>query len=96
MADSNKRAPRRVDVDETQPKYRRLPRIEARLWPEQRDDLTELARDLQDARTSKGERITANTLVRVGVDLLLAHQDALVGNTEEELRQSVLPESGTE
>jgi hypothetical protein len=59
-----------------------------------RDDqysgLTALARDLMDARTRKAERITENTLIRVGIDLLLAHPELLAGDTEEELRDNAL------
>ncbi len=93
MAGTNR--PRRGrSANETQPKYPRLLRFEVALRPEQRDQLAELARELQAARTSKEERITANTVVRVAVDYLLAHQEDLAGNTEDELRQSILPESG--
>lgn len=64
-------------------------------WVPMRDDqyggLTALARDLMDARTRKGGgRITENTLIRVGIDLLLAHPELLVGDTEEELRANAL------
>lgn len=53
-------------------------------------ELDVLAREVQAARTHKGERITANTLIRVGVDVLLAHRGQLVGDTEEELRTAFL------
>src|SRR3546814_6262536 len=43
-------------------------------------------------RRVKDERITENTLIRVAIDLLLAHQDQLQGATEEELRESVTSE----
>lgn len=63
-------------------------------WVPMRDDqysgLTALARDLMDARTRKAERITENTLIRVGIDLLLAHSELLVGDTEEDLRANAL------
>ncbi|QUC63821.1 hypothetical protein IOD14_44055 (plasmid) [Streptomyces sp. A2-16] len=63
-------------------------------WVPMRDDqysgLTALARDLMDARSRKTERITENTLIRVGIDLLLAHAELLVGDTEEELRANAL------
>jgi hypothetical protein len=56
-----------------------------------RDDqysgLSALARELMDARTQKTERITENTLIRVGIDLLLAHPELVAGDTEEELRE---------
>ncbi|MCQ8194675.1 chromosome segregation ATPase [Streptomyces rugosispiralis] len=63
-------------------------------WVPMRDDqysgLTALARDLMDARTRKIERITENTLIRVGIDLLLAHPELLAGDTEEDLRAHAL------
>ncbi len=37
-------------------------------------------------RTVKGERITENTLIRVAIDLLLAHQQHLAGGSETEIR----------
>lgn len=65
-------------------------RKEARLRPDQAEQLTHLARALQRARPKMpGERITDNTLIRVAVDLLLQRQDRLVGHTEDELRASV-------
>lgn len=63
-------------------------------WVPMRDDqyagLTALARELMDARSRKTERITENTLIRIGVDLLLAHPELLGGDTEEELRNNAL------
>jgi hypothetical protein len=63
-------------------------------WVPMRDDqysgLTALARELMDARSRKIERITENTLIRVGIDLLLAHPELLNGDTEEELRNNAL------
>jgi hypothetical protein len=60
--------------------------------------LTELTRALNDrrrrGRSTVGERITDNTLVRVAIDLLLTRADDLAGVTEEELRASLgLPPS---
>ncbi len=43
-------------------------------------------------RPVKAERITENTLIRVAIDLLLAHADELRGSTEDELRESVTSE----
>jgi hypothetical protein len=65
------------------PKYVQLRR-------DQQNELDALARDLQAARTRKVERITANTIIRVAVDTLLARRGVLVGDTEEELRVSLL------
>ncbi|MFI5987102.1 chromosome segregation ATPase [Streptomyces sp. NPDC051555] len=63
-------------------------------WVPMRDDqyseLTSLARELMKARTRKSERITENTLIRVGIDLLVAHPELLAGDTEEELRVNAL------
>lgn len=58
-----------------------------RLRPDQRRDLTDLARRLTRAKAGAGERITDNTLIRVAVDMLLSQQDSLAGTTtEEEMR----------
>ena len=53
-------------------------------------ELDAVARGLQAIRTKKEERITANTLIRLAVDLLLAHRGRLLGDTEEELRTNLL------
>lgn len=73
----------------TEPKFARLERKEVRLRDDQISDLAALVRQLMRARTVKSERITENTLIRVAVDLLLAHRDELRGATEPELRKSV-------
>ena len=70
------------------PKYLTLVRKETRLREDQLDDLTKLTRRLNRARKG-GERLTENTLIRVAVDLLLTQSEALSGNTEHELRDSV-------
>jgi hypothetical protein len=54
--------------------------------------LTELRRRLSRARGDRSEVITDNTLIRVAVDLLLARADDLHGDTEDQLRASVLPD----
>lgn len=74
------------------PIHQQLMRVEAKVWPDQLRELTDLRRDVMAARTEKSERITDNTLIRVAIELLLAHRDDLTGNTEAELRASVLPE----
>lgn len=87
----------RVSTDEAarvtpeQPMYERLERKDLRLRDDQFAELTALARQLMRARTVKVERITENTLIRVAIDLLLAHSQRLRGNTETELRKSVTP-----
>jgi hypothetical protein len=80
------------------PKFARLTRKEARVREDQHAALSALARTLMRRRRLKDERITENTLIRVAIDLLLAHQDQLRGATEGELRESVtseLPQFGT-
>ncbi len=80
----------------TTARYLTMERVDARLRPEQVTALADLARQLQRARRTRGERLTSNTLLRVAVDLLLAHADALAGDTEDALRASLgLPDSGT-
>lgn len=64
-------------------------RKEARLRPDQLDDLGRLARQIQRTKKAGGARITDNTLIRVAIDLLLANGDRLSGSTEEDLRRSV-------
>jgi hypothetical protein len=56
------------------------------IWPDQITNLSILARVLN---RNRGERITANTLIRVAVALLLSRSQDLVGTTEEELRRSL-------
>jgi hypothetical protein len=55
---------------------------------DQQTQLDDLARDLHDARSVKGERITANTLIRVAIDGLLTHGGRLHGDNEEQLLAS--------
>lgn len=73
--------------------FESMRRIEGRLWPRQVQRLNTLRLDLQDQRTDEDvegrERLTNNTLLRVAVDVLLDHRDALKGNTEEELTESL-------
>jgi hypothetical protein len=80
------------------PKFARLTRKDTRIRADQDAALTALAKSLMRRRAVKTERITENTLIRVAIDLLFAHADALRGSTEEELRKSVssaTPSSGT-
>ncbi len=85
----------RVSTDEAtrpapvEPMFARLDRKEVRLRDDQIAELAVLVRQLMRARTVKVERITENTLIRVAIDLLLAHADHLRGGTERELRKSV-------
>lgn len=70
-------------------KFARLARKDARIRPDQDTALTALSKALTRRRQAKTERITENTLIRVAIDLLLAHADTLHGSTEDELRNSV-------
>ena len=53
-----------------------------------RDDVDALARDLQRSKTTKDERVTANTVMRVAAQLLIDHFQFKCGdvaNSEEDL-----------
>lgn len=63
---------------------------QAMIRGDQQSSLDELARELHDVRNVKGERITANTLIRVAIDGLVAHSSRLQGDTEEQLLASWL------
>lgn len=71
------------------PKYQRMVRKEARLRPDQVDALAQLRRHVSRARSTRLEPITDNTLLRVAVDLLLERGEALTGDNEDQLRESV-------
>jgi hypothetical protein len=76
------------------PKYLQLKRREARVYDDQADALTMLARRLNNGRRlpdgkTTGERITDNTLLRLAIDLLLTRAGELEGTTEEELAASL-------
>jgi hypothetical protein len=93
-----RRAPARATPDAPAqapglPKYKRLERKELLIWPDQMTQLSIRARSLNRERRDRGltagERITANTLIRVAVALLLSRAGELAGATEEELRRSL-------
>ncbi|MBN9605467.1 MAG: hypothetical protein J0G30_02515 [Actinomycetales bacterium] len=68
-----------------------MARKEARVREDQYVALSRLVQVLGRRRTVRsGPRLTENTLIRVGIDLLLERADRLVGNSEAELRASVL------
>ncbi|GAA5216862.1 hypothetical protein [Streptomyces thinghirensis] len=73
------------------PKWTTLERKEARLRADQLSSLAELRRHVNSQRMERSEIITDNTLIRVAVDLLLEHSHRLRGDTEDDLRRSVLP-----
>lgn len=87
--------PESVSGQEKGPKWRGLERKEARLHGDQILDLALLRREISAQRRNRSEIITDNTLIRIAVDLLLAHKDRLRGDTEDELRRSVLPRRRT-
>ncbi|WP_195911432.1 hypothetical protein [Streptomyces kaniharaensis] len=67
----------------TSPKY-------VQLRGDQQIELDVVARELQASRVQKTERITANTVIRVAVDAVLARRGLLAGDTEEQLLASWL------
>ncbi|WP_200919548.1 hypothetical protein [Microbacterium sp. Leaf288] len=69
--------------------FAQLSRKDARLRDDQLTALAALVDAVMKRRRFKAERITENTLIRIGIDLLLAHADQLRGSTEDELRNSV-------
>ncbi len=78
-----------VDQNDEVPRYLRLVRKEARVRDDQAEALAALRRRVLRQRRDRTEPITDNTLLRVAVDLLLAHQAELAGDTEDELRASL-------
>lgn len=63
-------------------------RVTVQMSPEMRDGVDELARQLQRGKTSKVERITSNTVMRVAITFLLDHFAVKAGeapNNEREL-----------
>lgn len=72
------------------PMYATLVRKDVRLRADQTVALTALTRTLMRRRTTRTERITENTLIRVAIDVLLHSVDTLQGSTEDELRRSAL------
>ena len=74
---------------ESVPPYLRFERKEARLRTDQLTDLTLRARQLNKTKNADADRITDNTLIRIAVDLLLSHSNALAGGDEATLRKSL-------
>ena len=77
---------------EASPNYLRFVRHDLRARAEQLEAVAALRRRItaDRARAERSERITDNTLIRVVIDLLLAHADFLAGATEEQIRESAL------
>ncbi len=69
--------------------FDQLERKETRLSADQYAELTTIARDLNRRRAGEGHRITENTLIRLGIDLLRERAEDLNGSTEVELRASL-------
>lgn len=69
--------------------FDKLERKETRLSADQYAELTTIARDLNRRRAGEGHRITENTLIRLGIDLLRERAGDLSGATEAELRASL-------
>lgn len=87
-----RRAPSRRTPASSEPErvhFSTLVRKEARLRDDQIESLTLRARKLSRNKAATEARITDNTLIRVAVDLLLAHESDLSGTSEAELRRSV-------
>ncbi|PSK48002.1 hypothetical protein B0E38_06479 [Streptomyces sp. 111WW2] len=73
-----------------EPRYTQYVRKEARVRDDQAASLVVLRKKVAAQRTAKVEPITDNVLIRLAIDLLLAHSDRLRGDTEEELREALL------
>ena len=71
------------------PFYATLDRREARIYPDQSDRVDDIVTRLNRQRRGRGERITANTLIRVALDLLLEREADLAGVTEDDLLAAV-------
>lgn len=69
--------------------YDKLEAKAARIHERQVTALADLARRLNKQRAGEGHRITENTLIRLGIDLLLERSDDLDGTTEAELAASL-------
>ncbi|MEW1568300.1 hypothetical protein AB0454_35650 [Streptomyces sp. NPDC093509] len=74
----------------TEPRYTQYVRKEARVRDDQATALLVLRKKVAAQRTTKVEPVTDNVLIRLAIDLLFAHSDRLRGDTEEELRASLL------
>jgi hypothetical protein len=84
--------PRESGPTQAGPNYLRFVRHDLRARAEQLEAVAALRRRItaDRGRAERSERITDNTLIRVAIDLLLAHGDYLAGATEEQLRESAL------
>lgn len=71
------------------PHYSKLVRKELRVFQDQSLELAHLTGTIRNAKFGKGEVISDNSLIRIGIDLLLERQSDLQGTTEDELRASL-------
>lgn len=80
-----------VDQEAEQARWLSMMRKEFRMHPQQAEDLKILTmRVNRQGRRDPGERVTDNTLIRIGLALLLEkHKNELRGSNEDELRASV-------
>ena len=99
LSDARARVAAEIPLSEpAAPMFAQLARKDARIRDDQVTALAALADEVMRRRRFKAERITENTLIRIAIDLLLAHADRLRGSTEDELRNSVtsaVPNSAT-
>ncbi|MFD9966162.1 hypothetical protein [Amycolatopsis sp. NPDC058986] len=77
-------------VTDDGPKTAAMTRRDFGLWPDQVTDLLDLRGQVARQRTTKAERITDATLVRIAVDLLMSVRDELHGDTEEEIATGIV------
>lgn len=84
--------PRESGPAQAGPNYLRFVRHDLRARAEQLEAVAALRRRItaDRGRAERSERITDNTLIRVAIDLLLAHGDYLAGATEEQIREAAL------
>jgi hypothetical protein len=85
-----KRKPVRAARTAAPERFDQFIRKESRLREDQIDELAAIAKRIMRNRTEGGPRITDNTIIRIAVDLLLSRADELNGNSEDELRASLL------
>lgn len=71
------------------PRYLTMVRKELRITEDQADQISRTARSLNLTRQGQGERITDNTLFRLGISLLIDRLGDLNGTTETELYESL-------
>lgn len=70
------------------PRYRTFKPFNGRIREDQYLELVRISSALN-RRKRGGERITTNTLVRVGLDLLLSREEEIVGASEDEIRTNL-------